>query len=187
VCGSGYWSARAIWPQNAAVFSFEIVNCVNTFENCNGKSFIPLKKYSFFGEGTICSHGKKIEPVACVRRICSRCRMPQPLSTLVSWWWSAHVETFILWMQLPVREGKEKPKDKKLGHGLVSHLTWALQSGNLIWAGFTSYMHISPVSVLLYRFCITWLLPHLRTGLSDENCHICGLNLAGWQCIWFLP
>jgi len=46
--------------------------------------------------------------------------------------WSAHVETFILWMQLPVREGKEKPKDKKLGHSLVSHLTWDLQSGNLI-------------------------------------------------------
>jgi hypothetical protein len=46
-----------------------------------------LKKDSFFAEGTICSHGKKIEPVAGVWRICSRCRMPQPLSTLVSWWW----------------------------------------------------------------------------------------------------
>jgi hypothetical protein len=65
-----------------------------------------------------------------------------------------------------------------LGHGLVSHLIWDLQSGNLIWAGFTSYMHISSVSVLLYRFCITWLLPHLRTSLSDENCHICVLNWA---------
>jgi len=74
-----------IRPQNAAVFSFGIVNCVNTFENCKGKSFIPLKKDSFFGEGTICSHGKKIEPVTGVQRISSRCRMPQPLSTLVSW------------------------------------------------------------------------------------------------------
>jgi hypothetical protein len=64
---------------------FEIVNCMNTFENGKGKSFIPLKKDSFFGEGTICSHGKKIEPVAGVGRIRCRCRMPQPLSTLVSW------------------------------------------------------------------------------------------------------